>query len=162
MILFLEDSSTSFAIMESQAKTPEILTTSSGPFYTVQNLRSTYLLSALHTYSDTLSVHSMDISLMPLFLYKIPKNCQNMLITSNLLYSHQFVDKLSTPENNVTEEIAQEISEKDTQIMESENEKDSEKKLTNAVGVLSSAMAAMKNGEEIVSTYFYYVVIWFN
>ncbi len=49
---------TSFAIMNVPAMLPEILTTPSGPFFIVQNIRDSYLLSALHSYSDTLSVNS--------------------------------------------------------------------------------------------------------
>lgn len=46
----------SFAIMDAPAMLPEILTTPAGPYFIVQFLRDTYLLSALHSYSDTLSV----------------------------------------------------------------------------------------------------------
>lgn len=42
--------------MNVPAMLPEILTTPSGPFFIVQNIRDSYLLSALHSYSDTLSV----------------------------------------------------------------------------------------------------------
>ncbi|XP_067619024.1 uncharacterized protein ca isoform X2 [Eurosta solidaginis] len=81
-----------FAIMDSPSLTPEVLSNTSGSFYTIQNLRSTYLLSALHSHSNSLTVHSIDISLKPLFLYKIPKNCFDILISSNLLYTIQYVD----------------------------------------------------------------------
>lgn len=68
---------------------PEILTTKTGPYFIAQYLRDTHLLSALHSYSDTLSVHSMDISLIPLYLYKIPKDCTNVLLTPNIMYTIQ-------------------------------------------------------------------------
>lgn len=45
-----------FAIMDVPAMLPEILTTPAGPYFIVQYLKDTYLLSALHSYSDTLSV----------------------------------------------------------------------------------------------------------
>lgn len=51
---------TSFAIMNVPAILPEILTTPSGPFFIVQNIRDSYLLSALHSYSDTLSVSGVN------------------------------------------------------------------------------------------------------
>uniref|UniRef100_A0A336MDR2 CSON000052 protein n=1 Tax=Culicoides sonorensis TaxID=179676 RepID=A0A336MDR2_CULSO len=79
----------SLALMETPSTTPEILTTPSGPFFIVQHTQDRHLLSALHSYSDTLSVHSMDISLIPLFLYKIPRNCRNLLLTKNLIYTIQ-------------------------------------------------------------------------
>lgn len=42
--------------MDAPGLIPEILTTPSGPIFNVQYLKETYLLSALHTISDTLSV----------------------------------------------------------------------------------------------------------
>lgn len=82
----------SFAIVDSPSLTPELLANSVGSFYTIQNLRSTYLLSALHSQSNSFTVHSIDIHLKPLFLYKIPPDCVDILISSNILYSIQYVD----------------------------------------------------------------------
>lgn len=82
----------SFAIMDSPSVTPEPLGTTSGSFYNIQNLRSTFLLSALHSNSHSLTVHSIDISLKPLFVYKIPKHTQEILISSNILYGIHYVD----------------------------------------------------------------------
>lgn len=48
-----------FAIMDIPSMLPEILTTPSGPFFIVQFLKHTYLLSALHLFSDTLSVNTI-------------------------------------------------------------------------------------------------------
>lgn len=45
-----------YAIMNVPANCPEILTTPSGPYFIVQCINNTHLLSALHAYSDTLSV----------------------------------------------------------------------------------------------------------
>ncbi|EDV94385.1 uncharacterized protein LOC6567740 [Drosophila grimshawi] len=81
-----------FAIMDSPSVTPEPLGNTNGSFYTIQNLRSTYLLSALHSNSCSLTVHSIDINLKPLFLYKIPSHCVEILISSNILYGIQYVD----------------------------------------------------------------------
>ncbi|KAH8326627.1 hypothetical protein KR067_011033, partial [Drosophila pandora] len=90
---FMPDSSmASFAIMDSPSVTPEPLGTTTGSFYTIQNLRSTFLLSALHSNSHSLTVHSIDISLKPLFVYKIPKHTQEILISSNILYGIHYVD----------------------------------------------------------------------
>ncbi|XP_039493587.1 uncharacterized protein LOC120453115 [Drosophila santomea] len=90
---FMPDSTMgSFAIMDSPSVTPEPLGTTSGSFYNIQNLRSTFLLSALHSNSHSLTVHSIDISLKPLFVYKIPKHTQEILISSNILYGIHYVD----------------------------------------------------------------------
>lgn len=87
-----ETNSGTFAIMDSPSVTPEPLGNTQGSFYNLQNLRSTYLLSALHSNSCSLSVHSININLKPLFLYKIPKHCVDILISSNILYGVQYVD----------------------------------------------------------------------
>ncbi|KAH8383189.1 hypothetical protein KR009_007193 [Drosophila setifemur] len=90
---FMPDSTMgSFAIMDSPSVTPEPLGATTGSFYTIQNLRSTFLLSALHSNSHSLTVHSIDISLKPLFVYKIPKHTQEILISSNILYGIHYVD----------------------------------------------------------------------
>lgn len=87
-----EANSGTFAIMDSPSVTPEPLGNTQGSFYNLQNLRSTYLLSALHSNSCSLTVHSININLKPLFLYKIPKHCVDILISSNILYGVQYVD----------------------------------------------------------------------
>lgn len=88
--------------METPSTCPEILTTPSGPYFIVQHTQDNHLLSALHSYSDTLSVHSMDISLIPLFLYKIPRNCRNLLLTQNLIYTIQTLMEMRLPTNETT------------------------------------------------------------
>ncbi|XP_062123118.1 uncharacterized protein LOC133836564 isoform X1 [Drosophila sulfurigaster albostrigata] len=87
-----ESNAGTLAIMDSPSVTPEPLGNTQGSFYNIQNLRSTYLLSALHSNSCSLTVHSIDINLKPLFLYKIPKHCVDILISSNILYGVQYVD----------------------------------------------------------------------
>ncbi|KAH8417883.1 hypothetical protein KR222_007776 [Zaprionus bogoriensis] len=87
-----ETNAGAFAIMDSPSVTPEPLGNTQGSFYNLQNLRSTYLLSALHSNSCSLTVHSININLKPLFLYKIPKHCVDILISSNILYGVQYVD----------------------------------------------------------------------
>ncbi|KAH8294765.1 hypothetical protein KR018_002629, partial [Drosophila ironensis] len=90
---FMPDSTMgSFAIMDSPSVTPEPLGSTTGTFYNIQNLRSTFLLSALHSQSHSLTVHSIDISLKPLFVYKIPRHTQEILISSNILYGIHYVD----------------------------------------------------------------------
>lgn len=136
--------------------TPEILTTPSGPYFIVQNLRNTFLLSALHTYSDTLSVHRMDVSLIPVFLYKIPSHCQDILICSNVLYSTQMVD-VNNEQTGEVSEVADkpppvDCKEADGKCTDNTNQEEVQdtSKRVNAVGVISSAMASIRNGEDVV------------
>lgn len=51
-----KESGSAFAIMDPPVMIPEILTTPAGPFFIVQYVRNKNLLSAIHAYSDTLSV----------------------------------------------------------------------------------------------------------
>lgn len=88
----------SLACMDIPSLVPEILTTQSGPFFIVQFLKGNHLLSALHSYSDTLSVHSMDISLIPLYIYKIPKDCSDIIVTSNIMFTKQDIDEETNDE----------------------------------------------------------------
>ncbi|KAI8044754.1 hypothetical protein M5D96_000926 [Drosophila gunungcola] len=100
---FMPDSTMgSFAIMDSPSVTPEPLGTTTGSFYTIQSLRSTFLLSALHSNSHSLTVHSIDISLKPLFVYKIPKHTQEILISSNILYGIHYVDLHSRSDSAIS------------------------------------------------------------
>lgn len=48
-----------YSMMNSASVVPELLTTPSGPFFIVQRTQNKSLISALHPYSDTLSVSSM-------------------------------------------------------------------------------------------------------
>ncbi|XP_036324147.1 uncharacterized protein LOC118737630 isoform X2 [Rhagoletis pomonella] len=182
-----------FAIMDSPSLTPEVLNNSSGSFYTIQNLRSTYLLSALHSHTNSLTVHSIDISLKPLFLYKIPKNCFDILISSNLLYTIQYVDiNAHNPKETISQNIEKntEKENRDTDVEKEDNYAEkvanvsdvsedfdsllagmniapsysadtsattsgpsssdslSPSNAVNAVGVISSAMASLRTGDE--------------
>lgn len=50
---------TPLACMHIPSFSPEILTTRAGPYFIVQFLNGSHLLSALHSYSDTLSVRKV-------------------------------------------------------------------------------------------------------
>ncbi|XP_029730146.2 uncharacterized protein LOC109403594 [Aedes albopictus] len=82
----IKEQAANLAVMELPGMYPEILTTPAGPYFVVQYLNGKYLLSALHSYSDTLSVHSMDISLIPLHIFKVPKQCRSTVLTRNVIY----------------------------------------------------------------------------
>jgi hypothetical protein len=86
-----DQSASAFAMINAPAITPELLTTPSGPYFIVQKVQNKNLLSALHSYSDTLSIHNIDISLIPLNLYKLPQHAREALLTDNILYVIQNV-----------------------------------------------------------------------
>lgn len=135
---------------------PEILTTKVGPFFIAQYLRDTHLLSALHSYSDTISVHSMDISLIPLYLYKIPKDCTNILLTPNIMYATQKV-RHGTAHGTVDNKTAAQDGcdkTKDCAIDEYENKEVpspiKESPLVNAIGVIGCNSTVLRIGEDSV------------
>lgn len=122
---------------------PEILTTKTGPYFIAQFLRDTHLLSALHSYSDTLSVHSMDISLIPLYLYKIPKDCTNVLLTPNIMYTTQQVRTIQGQETENAENVEYENKEVPSPIKTNE-------KVMNAIGIIGCNSTVLRIGEDSV------------
>lgn len=122
---------------------PEILTTKTGPYFIAQFLRDTHLLSALHSYSDTLSVHSMDISLIPLYLYKIPKCCTNVLLTPNIMYTTQRVRLQNEERSGENAEEEHENKEVPSPIKTNEA-------LVNAIGVIGCNSTVLRIGEDSV------------
>lgn len=139
---------------------PEILTTKTGPCFIAQFLRDTHLLSALHSYSDTLSVHSMDISLIPLYLYKIPKDCTHVLLTPNIMYTTQKVRKIvrNVVENSESAENQECLNE------EHENKEIpspiKEAPLVNAIGVVGCNSTVLRIGEDSVIVSFFHFIQW--
>lgn len=126
---------------------PEILTTKTGPYFIAQFLRDTHLLSALHSYSDTLSVHSMDISLIPLFLYKIPKGCTNVLLTPNIMYATQKVRQNEVKNGkNTDNKMDEEHENKEVPSPLKTNET-----FVNAIGVIGCSSTVLRIGEDSVN-----------
>lgn len=125
---------------------PEILTTKTGPYFIAQFLRDTHLLSALHSYSDTLSVHSMDISLIPLFLYKIPKDCTNVLLTPNIMYTTQKLKKIQIQSNGNGENVEYENKEVPSPIKTDET-------FINAIGIIGCNSTVLRIGEDSVCAF---------
>lgn len=68
---------------------PELLTSPSGPYFIVQKSHNKNLMSALHPYSDTLSIHNIEIMMIPSSLYKLPAHTKNVLLTETVLYAYQ-------------------------------------------------------------------------
>lgn len=130
---------------------PEILTTKTGPFFIAQYLRDTHLLSALHSYSNTLSVHSMDVALIPLYLYKIPKDCTNVLLMPNIMYTTQKIrqgsDKTVAQDANVKNKGTKAEEEYENKEVPSPIK---EAPLVNAIGVIGCNSTVLRIGEDSV------------
>uniref|UniRef100_A0A182Q4K0 Uncharacterized protein n=1 Tax=Anopheles farauti TaxID=69004 RepID=A0A182Q4K0_9DIPT len=148
-----KEQAANLAVMELPGTYPEILTTPAGPYFVVQHLDGKYLLSALHSYSDTLSVHSMDISLIPLHIYKLPKQCHTTLLTKNVLYvlhSMQEDEPVNVPP--APEEPATTVGEKveaNNSVEESSTSSSTtEAGAPNTVSVVSCKIASMKMGDD--------------
>lgn len=145
---------TQFATMHMPSFVPEILTTKTGPYFIAQFLRDTHLLSALHSYSDTLSVHSMDISLIPLYLYKIPKDCTNVLLTPNIMYTIQKIrdgtnDECLNGDSNDAAENGQHLDE-EYENKELPSPLKTNVPQVNAVGVIGCNSSILRIGEDSV------------
>lgn len=129
---------------------PEILTTKTGPFFIAQFLRDTHLLSALHSYSDTLSVHSMDISLIPLYLYKIPKDCSNVLLTATCMYTTQKI-RQNTGESEKSENNTEQPEEEEYENKEVPSPiHQARDSFVNAIGVIGCSSSVLRIGEDSV------------
>lgn len=133
---------TQLACMDVPSFSPEVLTTPAGPFFIVQCLRGAHLLSALHPYSDTLSVHSMDISLIPLHIYKIPKDSSDVIVTPFVMFAKQMLN---------AEEKASASSEMPADVENRETIDDDEDKKLNAVSVIACNSTVLQIGEDTVS-----------
>lgn len=142
---------------------PEILTTKTGPVFIAQYLRDTHLLSALYSYSNTLSVHSMDISLVPLYLYKIPKHCTNVLLTPNIMYTMQKIRHGITRDDDGEGGVgdgkttAQDAKNKECADEDHENKEIpspiKESPLINVIGVIGCNSTLLRIGEDSVNMY---------
>ncbi|XP_049286193.1 uncharacterized protein LOC125765284 [Anopheles funestus] len=141
-----KEQAANLAVMELPGMYPEILTTPAGPYFVVQHLDGKYLLSALHSYSDTLSVHSMDISLIPLHIYKLPKQCHTTLLTKNVLY---VLHSLSAEETIDTPPEGPSESKMDgTNSPDETSSSITDTGAPNTVSVVSCKIAAMKMGDD--------------
>uniref|UniRef100_A0A182ND12 Uncharacterized protein n=1 Tax=Anopheles dirus TaxID=7168 RepID=A0A182ND12_9DIPT len=146
-----KEQAANLAVMELPGMYPEILTTPAGPYFVVQHLEGKYLLSALHSYSDTLSVHSMDISLIPLHIYKLPKQCHTTLLTKNVLYvlhSMQEEEPASVPPPEESAACGVKIDANNSVDESSTSSSTTDTGAPNTVSVVSCKIAAMKMGDD--------------
>jgi hypothetical protein len=150
--------------METPGTVPEILTTPHGPYFILQYFLNKYFLSALHHYSNTLSVHGLDISLIPLFLYKIPDGCKDIMLTENLMFFTKS-SVMTTPKEETPPSVSM-ADDQDNEDLKDGNDLDDDdddgesvttlidspssdsKAFLNIVGVVSSALAKSRIGDD--------------
>ncbi|XP_063216868.1 uncharacterized protein LOC134527844 isoform X2 [Bacillus rossius redtenbacheri] len=66
---------------------PERVSTHVGDvFLWPQYARDRYLLSGYHAPSSILTIHSMSMDVVPLFVYKLPPDCRDVLVTDRFLF----------------------------------------------------------------------------
>lgn len=84
----------------------------------------------------------MDISLIPLHIYKIPKDCTDILITPYIMFTKQTIAQSKTNDDDqpTNVENCEAIDAKD------------EKVKVNAVAVIGCNSTALRIGEDSVST----------
>ncbi|KAL7016596.1 hypothetical protein ACKWTF_010066 [Chironomus riparius] len=83
------DTDNSRSMHENVSILPELLTTTSGPIFTVQNHQNRSMMGAIHSYSSTLSIHNIEIMMIPTALYKIPQYTCDVLLTENIIFTLQ-------------------------------------------------------------------------
>lgn len=83
----------------------------------------------------------MDISLIPLYLYKIPKNCTNVLLTPNIMYATQKIRQSQIANGGENEEHENK---------EIPSPVKSEEPLVNAIGVIGCNSTVLRIGEDSV------------
>lgn len=126
----------------SSSVVPEPLTTPTGPYFTVQTVQNKNVMGAIHSYSSTLSIHNIEIMLIPSSLYKLP-SCytSDVLLTENVIYIHQ------PPINSIN---SMETSQNDQMITpnSSQESQESSNYDENSIKIISCNLAAAKIGEE--------------
>lgn len=144
-----EPNNTALAVIDVPSQFPEILTTPSGPFFSVQNINNESLLAAMHSQSNTLLIHSMDIKLLPLNLYKLHNNCKNILLTKNLMYTIETLDQDENLDQGNQESLPPqpEATTSTTPTTQSYTTV-SDLNDTNVVNVISCILASLKMEEE--------------
>lgn len=98
-------------------------------------------------------VHSMDISLIPLHIYKIPKDCTDILITPYIMFTKQTIAQFKS-EGDADPKT-------ESENCETIDAKDENGKL-NAVGVIGCNTTTLRIGEDSVSkgwSFIFYIEI---
>lgn len=91
----------------------------------------------------------MDISLIPLHIYKIPKDCNDILITPYIMFTKQTIAQNKTNRNDKTVNLMTE-SETNFENCEAIDVKD-EIVRVNAIGIIGCNTTTLRIGEDSVS-----------
>lgn len=91
----------------------------------------------------------MDISLIPLHIYKIPKDCTDILITPYIMFTKQTIAQSKAKHNDKMADLKTEF-EANVVNCERINAND-EKAKVNVVGVIGCNTTALRIGEDLVS-----------
>lgn len=94
-------------------------------------------------------VHSMDISLIPLHIYKIPKDCTDILITPYIMFTQQMIAQSKVMHDSKLANPKAE-SESNARNCETIDAHDGNVKV-NAIGVIGCNTTALHIGEDSVS-----------
>lgn len=95
----------------------------------------------------------MDVSLIPLYLYKMPNSCKNILLTSNIMYTAQTIEseKLTNSIEIIHEDENDEINtEENKQKIETESISGDTESLNkiDVINIISCAMSSMRIGDD--------------
>ena len=93
----------------------------------------------------------MDISLIPLYLYKIPKDCTNVLLTPNIMYTTQKVRKGHGDANENVEYENKEVPSPIKTITDDS--------FINAIGIIGCSSTVLRIGEDPVCFFFIFFSI---
>lgn len=74
-------------VLETPSVTPELITSSQGPRIVVKNHNTRNALFALNARQETVSVHNLNMDPEPFYVYCLPENCQDVLVTQNTIYT---------------------------------------------------------------------------
>lgn len=93
-------------------------------------------------------VHSMNISLIPMYIYKIPKDCNYVLVTPTFMYT---VQHIANSNNTVLSDDPLSIEQNMSSSFECSSSVDStDITNNNAVGVVSCNTTSLHIGEDAV------------
>lgn len=142
---------------------PESLTTASSPYFSVQNYQNADVMAAVHLYSAILSIHNIEIMMIPSSLYKLPSSCTSeLLLTETIIYVHhppsqqqqqsQLPNSMSTSavieQHEQCENNSSQPSCEDNDNLDENNKVIKEGCEENIINVISCNLASIKIGEE--------------
>lgn len=135
--------------INSSSALPEPLTTPTGPYFTVQTVQNKNVMGAIHSYTSTLSIHNIEIMLIPSSLYKLPScYASDVLLTETVIYIHQPPTQ-SHLTMSMSTSVAIETPQNDEVIISSqETNVESSSYDENSIKIISCNLASAKIGEE--------------